>query len=336
LRYCEYIEYKNIKKKQKHLVYVNKFKDNFYRVKKGEYKSKFNYFNTSTMYNSIIIWGHGIEYMDDIIDSLRNNIDCDILNIKQISVNNINDFIKNCYKLEMINKNHIVAKTNYLKKVKPNVIHILIKNYGVKYKKYGSGTFEVISDENLVNWKWKIREKFNPKQKNFRRKPLSRGISHNHVIHLTDTTEECNELSKYCLNNLPNYFENKFKIVYIPWHLSDRKKITINKKNINDIKVKVIGAGKVNIIDSPVYQYVIGNKTPYINYWNKNKGKKLQDVHTPKNFDNLINTFKPDKYNYNDKNLIIVTSDLIVLDGHHRISILKHAGINNIKVSIFH
>lgn len=333
LRYCEYIEYEE---KIKHLHYVNNFKDNFYRVKKGENNSKLNYFNISTMYNSIVIWGHGIEYMDDIIDSLRNSIDCNMLNIKEISVNNMDDFINNCYKLEMINKDHIAAKTNYLKKVKPKVIHILIKNYGVKYKKYGSGSFEVISDENLVNWKWKIRERFNPRQKNFKRHPLSEGITHNHVIHLTDTSEECNELSKYCLNNLPDYFENKFNIVNIPWHISDKRKITIDKKNINDIKVSVIDMGKVHIIDSPLYQYVIGNKTPYINYWNKNKGGKIQDDHTPKKFDKLINTFNPNKYNYNDKNLILVTSDLIVLDGHHRISILKRSGINNIKVAILH
>jgi hypothetical protein len=338
LRYCEYIEYENVERKQKHLHYVSKFKENFYKIKKGEHKSKLNYFNISTMYNSIIIWGHGIEYMDNIINSLKDNIDCDILNIKKIAVVNINDFINNCYKLEMINKNHIIAKTNYLKKVEPNVIHVLIKNYGVKYKTYGSGSFKVISDENIVNWKWKIREKFNPKQENFKKEPLSKGISHNHVIHLTDTTEECNELCKYCLNKLPNNFENVFKYnIYIPWHLSVKiKNITVDKINIDDIKVNVINIGKTKIIDSPVYQYIIGNKEPYIKYWNNNKGNKLQDDHSPKTFDKLINTFKPEQYNYNDKNLIIITPNLIVIDGHHRISILKHAQINNIKVAIYH
>lgn len=338
LRYCEYIEYQNEEKKQKHLHYVNKFKENFYKIKKGEQKSKLNYFNTSIMYNSILIWGHGIEYMDNIINDLQNSIDCQILNIKKNNIDNIDDFINNCYKLEMTDKqNHIIAKTNYLKKVNPIVIHVLIKNYGVKYKNYGSKEFKVITDENLVNWKWKIREKFNPKQENFIRKPLSKGISHNHVIHVTDTNEECNELSKYCLNKLPNTFENNFRTVYIPWHLPIIKnKITIDEKNINDIKVKVIDAGIINIIDSPVYQYINGNKKPYIKYWNNNKGTKIQDNHSPQNFDKLINNFKPNEYNYNDKNLIIVSSNLIVLDGHHRISILKHAGINNIKVAIYH
>jgi hypothetical protein len=337
LRYCEYIEYKNVEKKRKHLDYVSKFKENFYKVTKGEHKSKLNYFNTSTMYNSIIIWGHGIEHMDYIINSLKDDIDCDILNIKKNSVDNINDFINNCYKLEMKGKNnHIITKTKYLKKVEPSVIHLLIKNYGVKYKKYGSGLFEIISDENIVNWKWKIREKFNPKDKDVNIKPLSKGISHNHVIHITDTEEECNELCKYCLKKLPTKFENFFRTVYIPWHiLSSKKKITIDKKNIDDIKVTVIKLGKIKIIDSPVYKYVIGDKQSYIKYWDDNKGTKIQDDHSPNKFDKLINTFKPNQYNYDDKNLIIVSSDLTVLDGHHRISILKHAGINDIKVAIY-
>ena len=125
LRYCEYIEYKNENtQKIKHLNYVNNFNEKFYKIKENEQISKLNYENISNMYNSIIIWGHGISYTDNIINSLTENIDCNILNIKKIPITNINSFINGCYKEEMINKNHIISKTNYLKNVEPVVMHI--------------------------------------------------------------------------------------------------------------------------------------------------------------------------------------------------------------------
>jgi hypothetical protein len=82
LRYCEYIEYINIRPdKIKHLNYVNNYKEQFYRINKGENNCKLNYKNTTTMYNSIIVWGHGIEYILDILNSISKNINCTILNI---------------------------------------------------------------------------------------------------------------------------------------------------------------------------------------------------------------------------------------------------------------
>ena len=87
-------------------------------------------------------------------------------------------------------------------------------------------------------------------------------------------------------------------------------------------------------MDSPVYHYINGEKKSYIEYWNKNKGITLQDNHTPHNFDKLIKNFDPKLYNYEVKNLILINKQLIVLDGHHRICILKNAGIENIKVAI--
>jgi hypothetical protein len=125
LRYCEYVEYIDVRKdKIKHLNYVNSLGVSFYKIKEGETNSKLQYQKTNTTYNSIIIWGHGLKYTQDIIHSLISNIDCDILNIKKDNINDINNFIQKCYKLEMVNSKHIKAKTRYLKSVEKKFIHI--------------------------------------------------------------------------------------------------------------------------------------------------------------------------------------------------------------------
>ena len=91
--------------------------------------------------------------MNDIINTISNNINCTILNIKRGSINNYENFIENIYKLEMVNSNHIFSKTQYLKSVKNEYFHILIKNNGSNIKQYGEGTFKVFADENIVNLK---------------------------------------------------------------------------------------------------------------------------------------------------------------------------------------
>ena len=242
LRYCEYIEHIDVRKdKIKHLNYVNNFDINFYKIKEGEINSKLQYQNTNVIFNSIIVWGHGIKYIQDIIHNLMNDIDCHILNIKKFNIDNINNLISKIYKLEMVNSNHIKAKTQYLNSIEKEYIHILIKNYGSNLKEYGSGNFKVIADENLVNWKWKIRAKYNPKFSNIkkRKKPLPVGISHNHVIHVTDSNNECEYLSNELLGNKPSFYEDRlFKNIFIPWHIPNPKKIKIDFIDIDNVKQK--------------------------------------------------------------------------------------------------
>ena len=225
------------------------------------------------MYNSIIVWGHGIEYILDILNNISNSINCTILNIKRGNINNYENFIKNIYKLEMVNSNHIFSKTQYLKSVKNEYFHILIKNNGSNIKQYGEGTFKVFADENIVNLKWRLREKYNPKLKdtNLPSNNLSPGISHNHIIHITDSNEECIEVCKFVLNKNPQEFENKIvNNIYIPWHLGIPK--IMKKININIDKLYIRLANDPNnykIINSPHYKYVCNDRNAYIIWKNQ-------------------------------------------------------------------
>lgn len=338
LRYCEYIEYiEKIPYKIKHLNYVNNYRDEFYKITKGEKDCKLNYKFTSTMYNSIIVWGHGIEYVLDILNYINNSINCTILNVRSGSYSNHMDFIKNIYKLEMVNSKHILSKTKFLKSVSNKYFHILIKNYGSNIKQYGQGSFKVFADENIVNLKWKLREKYNPKLKNSSvqlSKDLSPGISHDHIIHITDSNEECIEVCKFILNKHPREFENK-KIdnIIFPWHIGLPKKMEKINIDIDKLYIRLAkDANNYKIIDSPHYKYLCNDKDVYINYYSKYMGTCLQDNHTPNQFDKLLETFNPNTYNFEESRLIIVNKNFQVQDGVHRLAILKKYNIHNINV----
>ena len=94
-------------------------------------------------------------------------------------------------------------------------------------------------------------------------------------------------------------------------------------------------AGNLKITETPHYKYVSGHKTSYNEYYNKYCGVQLQDNHSTLQFDNLIKNFKPEQYNFEEKRLIIVNNNLKILDGLHRVCLLKKANITKIKVAIY-
>lgn len=339
LRYMEYMEYKDVRKdKIKHLDYVKKFDCiKFNMVNKNQKNYKLNYENIESRYDVMIVWGHGISHIIEILNQINQLMNCDILMIKRDKINDIDNFIKKIYALEMINTEHINQKTNYLKKNKREYIAILIKNNYSKKIKYGEGKFCIESCENIVNTKWKIRELFNPKSfdpKSQISKNLPPGISHEHVIHASDNSNETCYLCNMIFENPPDYYNKKvINNIFFPWHTSDIKNHEIVIKDIDILKVRLVGEKiLLTISDSLVYNYVCGKKDKYIEYIKKYIGNQLTDDHCPYKFDMLIKNFNPHNYNYEEERLIIIDNNNIILDGHHRLSILKKNNIHMIKV----
>jgi hypothetical protein len=303
IRYAEYIEYSDNIKKHKHLTYTNNFSEiNFYKIKEKEQLSLINY------------------------NSGKRNYD------------NIENFIKNVYALEMHNSRHIYGKTKYLKTVGNEYFYILIKKYDYNEKKYGEGSSAIFTDCDVVDFKWYIREKYNPKLEDQTKQPspnLSPGISHDHVIHATDNDTEVEHLTQIITSNPCKYYNNK--IIHtgqeIPYHINGNFKI--KTVNIDDIlctfHINNNENIKVHIKETPHFMFVQGHKEKYITYFKEYLGTLFTDDHTQKSFENLIEYFNPNTYNYENYRLICLNKNT-VLDGTHRLAILYYSGIMNIKV----
>ena len=119
------------------------------------------------------------------------------------------------------------------------------------------------------------------------------------------------------------YKRNESKEYYFPYHI-DYKTPTLVKKNINDLKINIIGSGSVSISDTPHFDFVNENKERYISYFYNNFGINLNEDHFPENFERLIKKFDIN-YKRSDgvKSGIIINSNNRVLDGVHRLSIMK-------------
>jgi len=281
-------------------------------------------------YDLFIIWGNGLNFIPEIISEIRNEENYKIVRLKYHRFNNTDKFIKNIYKCDSVPLRHLLSKTRYLLKSPKIIMSVLVINKDPQELEMGTGHFKHIQCARINQTKLNIRSKFNPLFKNSKKKinPLPMGVSHEHCIHATDYESQTDYLLGFLkMKNISYYKRFDNFDIEIPWHLSLSKNNTIKKVNLNELKGSVINKGIVLINETPHFQYVQGNKQPYIEYVNRNIGEKLQEDHYPESFEKLINNFDQ---NYNDnklkKSFIIIDKDNVILDGLHRCSILKSIG----------
>ena len=93
-------------------------------------------------------------------------------------------------------------------------------------------------------------------------------------------------------------------------------------RNIDDLRVNILGHGGMKVEDTPHYKYLEGNKKAYEDYFLPNMGKGLKEDHFPEAFDWLIENF--------DKSKPIIIRGDRVLDGGHRLAIAKFKGMKKI------
>ena len=286
-------------------------------------------------FDLFIIWGNGLNFIPEIISEIREDENYEIVRLKYHRFNNTDKFVKNIYKCDSVPIEHLISKTRYLLKSPKRIMSVLVKNRDPREFEVGTGEFRHIQCSKINQTKLNIRSKYNPLFKyRFRTiNPLPRGVSHEHCIHTTDYESQTEYLLKFLDMKSIGFYKRYDNLnIEIPWHLHLGKYNIIKKLNINELKCSIIDEGLVFIKDTPHFKFVRGNKSPYIEYFNRNIGEKLQEDHYPEAFEKLITNFDE---NYNNKtkkkSYIIINKENLILDGLHRVSILKSIGSESIE-----
>ena len=157
------------------------------------------------MYYFFLIWPNGMDKKQQILNLIPNKIF-----VKDFEIDNLEKFIFKLYVNE--NHKHLKCKIDYLKNYKKCKICVCI----VEHK-----SFDVIKigktkkSKYIEELKIKIRNLYNPKfdDNNKRIAPLEKGVSHNHIIHSSDTSK--------CTVHLLNILEINIKLNtnFIPYEI---------------------------------------------------------------------------------------------------------------------
>lgn len=158
-----------------------------------------NIINHNPRIDFLLLWSHGYKYKNNIINLLQKIDKLQIIKIQDFVLNNnILQILLNIYKNEDIN--HIINKSkyllNYCKNTKNyNISIILLKNYDNNIRLYETDTKSSIIEDLKIY----LRCIYNPKLKNrnIHPPPLKKGLSHNHIIHSSDTEDDTKHIIKF-------------------------------------------------------------------------------------------------------------------------------------------
>ncbi len=265
-----------------------------------------------------VVWNHGLKYLDDIYDFISNSQHIKIILTKYIKVNNIKKFIQELYKFDNSPLHHIKNKTKYLSDLKKHDVYcIFVRNYAVNEVWTNNKQLECLSIKKIKN---ELRELFNPR--------VDSKITHNHIIHGTNTEKEVEYLLKRInfktetIKSIINYDDN---ILSLDYNLKYNKNFILKKIKISNLYgSEILKENKFKKKLLPIKETIINrsyqNKEKYQDYIYKNKFSEVRQYYSYLKFNKLKQKIKLD--NFKSKSFIVVkkleNEKYIILDGLHR------------------
>jgi hypothetical protein len=299
---------------------------------------------TKSRLDFFIIFSHGLPYAADILGMIRQTKTLEILYIKKTIVNNMGDFVKNLYACDTVPYEHLEGKTRYLLTTSPEFLFILVNNSMPDERFFGEGYFRHIQCCTIKEVKQVIRDRYNPRKIDHNgssqivypgdpKFPAGERTEH-HVIHGSDYETQ----TFYALNLLglpdPGYFTRVVNPDFnAPYFLQPFERYCIKEISFDQLLVRN-GQEYVHVADSLHYQYLYGNRKPYLEYLEKSLGITDFSDHSHETFDVLFSNFHYDVENY------IICSELdnsikyLTEDGNHRAAILYYQGKRKINVAV--
>ena len=140
-------------------------------------------------YDYFIIWN--TPHTEEII----NLVDCEfkIIFEKEIIINDMDKFVMDVYACDTVPFEHLIAKSRYLLKAEKKAYFLLVENHNPRETIVGDGAFRHVQCLTIVDFKTKVRRKFNPEPEH-------------HVIHGSDYESQVKYLLKYLKFPSLDYF----------------------------------------------------------------------------------------------------------------------------------
>ena len=174
-------------------------------------------------YDYFLIWGDGLPYINEITELINQDFNFKIIFEKMIFFENWETFIQDIYALDLMDKDHLTGKSQYLMNKEKKAYFLLVENKQPDVKYFGKNGYKHIECQKVRDIKALIRNLYNPWLEDRKKiiEPLNPGVSHNHVIHASDNQFQTEYILKHF--NLPEleYFKRFSNQVDIKYFLLD-------------------------------------------------------------------------------------------------------------------
>ena len=295
------------------------------------------------MYCYFLIWGVGMSIKKKLFEEIYNDSDFDILTVLEHKPKKIKDFIKGVYSYEYLPFSHHETKFNHLNDTTSEVVIIFAINKNPQAEYWDDPTKKFIHSKKIKDFKVKIREQYDPRKNG--------KLTHEHVIHASDNEIQVHRFLKYMgvSEGLDHFRIKKNPIIPVPWFIPKFDNFTIKSVPISFLYANIISSVKnkhikmlTPIDKTPHYKYLNNDKKPFVKYLSKFSNGRLLGGPTYwdfclKKFNGLLKKFNYLKAPY-ENNFILVrqvqTDQYVIVDGIHRVTILKYKNHDQCTVAI--
>lgn len=289
-------------------------------------------------YDYFLMWGNGIPYREEILDIIRSKEFIKILRIMDYRPKSIARFVRKVYSYDYAPFEHLKSKTKYLLNTEPVITLIFVRNKSPREIYCGQGAFRHIECERIKSVSEEIRNRFNPRE-NGRR-------TEEHVVHASDNESQVDHMLKMLgfkdgmefLRKVPN------PILSPPYYLPKFKEFTVRRVNTSQLYCDILRGNResfwaeaVEIKKTPHFTFLTGDMVPYKEYLSKFMGGPLTFDYSVEKFRILSRNFAYLEDPYATSYILVMEfrpSRYIVLDGVHRVSILKFRGVDSFSVAV--
>jgi len=289
-------------------------------------------------YDYFLIWGHGILFRDQILDMIRSHAALRIIKIMNHVPETVEQLIHAVYSFDYAPFEHLIGKTEYLKKTPNEVYFVFVENHFPDEDYFGDGLYRHIESKIIKTLKEQIRDLFNPRVAGTR--------SEDHVIHASDNQLQTDHILRYLGYQGVDWFTNRQLALHAPYHMRGNYGYTIRNIQISALLYSIVEGNRlsftprvISIEETPHYRALSGNCRVYEEYVSKFLGRALTDDHSLHTLLELKRSFRYLSPPFESDFIIVLETGedrFVVLDGVHRAATLKYQGALNVHVAVIH
>lgn len=288
-------------------------------------------------YDYFLVWGHGIKYISEITDSIRNHPALKIVKILKHFPETVDQLVYAVYSFDYAPLEHLRGKTEYLKQTPNEVYFIFVENRFPDEDYFGEGPYRHLESYTMKALKEQIRNRFNPRVDGRR--------SEDHVIHASDNQLQSDHILRYLGFAGVDLFRKKHLALDAPYHLPEITDFSIRKIPLSSLQCRIVAGDRrlyaperVDAIDkTPHYRALAGDPGAYLAYLENFMGLALTDDHCLRNFMSLKDSFRYLAGPFASSYIIVEETEpdvFVVLDGVHRAALLRHQGVTDLHVAV--
>lgn len=286
-----------------------------------------------------VVWPNGFQYVSEILDTLAEANTFKILRLIKRPSTNITQIINSVYKNDQVEALHIRGKVNYLKNQKGYVLYILCEETAPHLILTGRNK-NIIESQNVAIVKNYIREKFNLRDRNGL-------ITHNHVIHSTDSEDDALRL----WSTIEPLYVDNFPFAKLGSWGVDKNSVGRGQETLRSqltstiVSVDALLASMprkngqpletMSLTQTPHFKFLDGDARAYTDFIDEHRGLAHKSFYSPKRFEGLLQSAQADFTKIKPIMVRQIGQQFVILDGLHRASIVKFLGYDSIRTQVY-